>query len=345
MYVPMCTSRPAADPNDFASPLVRIVHSQDFSEFDRFLYWTKLRRIKVALERQVALQNVGLVHSHYLFAAGGVAYHLAKEKGIRYVTAVRSSDINRFFRHALHLRAFGVRILEGASKVVFLSPAHQRVLLSEYVPERLRESILTKSMVIPNGISDFWAENECWRAGQGTHDPIRLLFVGEFTRNKNASAVIRAGETLAARGRSAEVTLVGDGPERVRLRTLAAKSDIPVRIHDWVTTKPKLLDRYREADIFVMPSVTETFGLAYVEAMSQGLPVIYSRNQGIDGYFRQGMVGYSCDPRDAGSIADAVCAIEADYTQISRNCTSSSGRFRWGDIASQYESLYAQVCQ
>jgi glycosyltransferase involved in cell wall biosynthesis len=57
--------------------------------------------------------------------------------------------------------------------------------------------------------------------------------------------------------------------------------------------KEKLLNNYRNSDIFIMPSYNETFGLVYIEAMSQGLPIIYTQNEGVDGYFKEGSVGYS----------------------------------------------------
>ena len=55
---------------------------------------------------------------------------------------------------------------------------------------------------------------------------------------------------------------------------------------------------YKSAHIFVMPSLTETFGIVFIEALSQGLPLIYTKGQGIDGYFPQGFVGYAYNPLD-----------------------------------------------
>ena len=51
-----------------------------------------------------------------------------------------------------------------------------------------------------------------------------------------------------------------------------------------------------------MPSFPETFGLVYVEAMSQGLPIIYTKGQGIDGYFEDGKVGYPVNTKDSNDI-------------------------------------------
>jgi glycosyltransferase involved in cell wall biosynthesis len=68
----------------------------------------------------------------------------------------------------------------------------------------------------------------------------------------------------------------------------------------------ELIDIYRANDIFVMPSFTESFGLVYAEAISQGLPVVYSIGQGFDRQFPEGEVGYHADPNSAQSVADAI---------------------------------------
>jgi len=344
MYVPMPAGVQVPAVENTSSHF-RVIYSSDYSRAERLLFFRKTLKVVNAIERQVKIGDVHVIHAHHLFSGGGVAHLIAKKTGIKYITAVRNTDINWFFRYAVHLRAFGARILEGASKVIFLSPAQQQTVLSKYVPSRLVESVAAKSVVIPNGVSDYWLENRYWRLAERTHAALRLLFVGQFTRNKNVSAVIRTGELLSVRGWPVEVTLLGDGPEREGLLRMAGKSNIPITIVPWTTCKSELRDRYREADVLVMPSFTETFGLVYIEAMSQGLPVVYSENQGIDGYFEPGVIGQPCDPRNVNSIADAVLAIGSEYQVISRNCTALSARFGWGGIASVYESIYSEVGQ
>ena len=107
------------------------------------------------------------------------------------------------------------------------------------------------------------------------------------------------------------------------------------------TSKYELLDIYQDNDIFVMPSITETFGLVYPEAMSQGLPVIYSRGQGFDGQFEDGEIGYSVDCFDANEIADKITKVYENYSEISSNCTKLLNKFNWVNISKQYEILYS----
>jgi len=109
-----------------------------------------------------------------------------------------------------------------------------------------------------------------------------------------------------------------------------------------VPPKPKeeLINYYRDADVFVLPSIRETFGLVYAEAMTQGLPVIYSKGQGFDRQFEEGTVGFHAESRNAEEIADRIEDIMSNYQTISENCVRLSDRFNWSEIAKEYQRLY-----
>jgi glycosyltransferase involved in cell wall biosynthesis len=66
---------------------------------------------------------------------------------------------------------------------------------------------------------------------------------------------------------------------------------------------PGLMKNY---SAFVLPSQRETFGLVYVESLLSGLPVLYSRDRGIDGYFDEKSIGYACDPSSVDDIAKGI---------------------------------------
>ena len=85
-------------------------------------------------------------------------------------------------------------------------------------------------------------------------------------------------------------------------------------------SKEKLMDLYRANDIFVMTSITETFGLVYAEAMSQRIPVVYSKQQGFDGQFKEGDVGYHVDPRSVEEITNAI----KKYYRIIMQCQNDA---------------------
>ena len=107
--------------------------------------------------------------------------------------------------------------------------------------------------------------------------------------------------------------------------------------------KEELINEYRSHDIFLMPSITEAFGLVYAEAMSQGLPVIYTKGQGFYGQFPEGCVGYAVDCKDPHDIANKIVKVLNDYKVISKACTEEVDKFAWQRISQDYSNLYHSI--
>ncbi|MDN6571163.1 MAG: glycosyltransferase, partial [Staphylococcus equorum] len=89
--------------------------------------------------------------------------------------------------------------------------------------------------------------------------------------------------------------------------------------------------------------ITETFGLTYIEAMSQGLPIIYSKEQGIDGYFENGLVGYSVNPLNIEEIANCIIKVINNYDYFASNAFNTSSFFKWEDIIDKYVNTYESI--
>ena len=167
-----------------------------------------------------------------------------------------------------------------------------------------------------------------------------MLHVGTVSRRKNILKTIEAIKILIEKGYNAEFTIIGKIYD-ARIYNKVKKYDFL----KYLTHKPhnELIKFYRENDIFVMPSITETFGLVYLEAMSQGLPVIYTKEQGFDGQFDEGTVGFSVDCFDAKDIANRIIDIIDNYEMLSNNCIRNVNRFGWKNIAQKYNDLYTEV--
>lgn len=340
MYVPLTTNDVVTDKYLFGSPSVRIIYSRDFHKVERFFYHRKRNKILQSVERQVSLDEINLVHAHSLFSAGGVAKSVKTRKQIDYIVAVRNSDINYFFRYGVHLRNFGIAILMEASKIIVISPAHRDALISRYTPKELRSTILEKTVVVPNGVNNYWLDRRFIRGERKDLDTIRMIYVGDITQNKNITTAMNAARLLCQKGFRASLSVVGDGPEMPRIRRAADKHGDIITIHGPIESREELMRLYRTSNIFIMVSNAETFGLVYIEAMSQGLPVIYSKGQGIDGYFSNGTVGYGCTPSDVNEVVDATRKILDNYGEISANCSKYAQYFAWEKIASIYNGIY-----
>lgn len=309
-----------------------------FNQLERLLFFWKQRRIVSGIKRIVDLKEINVVHAHTLFSAGYAAMKLKEEYGIPYITAIRNTDVNIFLKKILFLRKTGLNVMREASCVVFLSPAYRNMVINKYVPDEFKETIEKKCVVIPNGISSFFLDN-IYENRKYDKNLIKLIYAGDINRNKNLEETAEAAKQLEKDGYNVSFTVVGDITERGYSHILRNPmiSHIPRCGHE------KLIKEYRKADIFVMPSFTETFGLVYAEAMSQGLPVIYTRGQGFDGQFEEGYVGFSVDPRKPEELAEKIKRIVDNYETISKNCIQACTRYSWKKIAGEYKEIYKKI--
>lgn len=331
---------PTAEVNSILPKEENVIAKKCFNKTDRYFFFYKQRRVYSSLFQEIERLNPDILHAHFLFSNGYVAWKIKKELGIPYIVAVRNTDVNIFFRLMPHLRNTGIKIMLDAARIVFLSNPYMDFVIGKFVPECIRGSLLEKSVVIPNGIDEFWLENKNKPRITKRDGQLKLLTIGEIVRNKNHVTTAKATRILINRGYDAIYTIVGEIKDQKIMETL--------KKHPFVrylpkSPKEKLLEIYREADIFVLPSITETFGLVYPEAMSQGLPVIYSKGQGFDGQFEEGTVGFHVESRNAEEIADRIVDITKNYETISRNCIDFCGRFNWDDIAKNIESIYQRA--
>jgi glycosyltransferase involved in cell wall biosynthesis len=310
--------------------------NKTFNYFSRSLFFPKQKAIFNDISNKEYLSDIKIIHAHTLFSAGYCAYKIYKEFKINYIVTVRNTDVNAFFRYMVHLRTIGIQILCSAKKIIFLSAAYKKNVLMKYIPNELREKVREMSVVIPNGIDDFFLANKYYKIREITNN-IKLLFIGEINGNKNIITTIKACILLQNMGYNISYTIVGRIKNSYYENLIKKYSFIKYYSH---CNKEQIVKYMRDADIFVMPSITETFGLVYPEAMSQGLPVIYSKGQGFDGYFLDGEVGYAVNCFDYKNIAQKILEIYSNYNSISLKCTNYSDKFSWKDISLEYKKIY-----
>lgn len=316
--------------------------SECYNRKDRYIFHVKHNKILKDLEQKMDLKCFNCLHAHSLFSNGYVAMKIKKKYGIPYIVAVRDTDLNTFFKYMLFLRRTGIKILKEADKIVFLSASYRDSTLHNYIPKNFRTEFFAKSVVIPNGIDDYWIDNRGPIKRIPSNKTLKLIYAGAVSKRKNIGATVKAAKILNAEKHDVVYTVVGKRVDQSSFDQIKGSSC--TRYVEPVS-KEKLLQIYRENDIFVMPSITETFGLTYAEAMSQGLPVIYSKGQGFDGQFEDGKVGYRVDCHDSHEIAEKIKAILNDYETISQNAINGVEKFRWRLIAEKYNEIYCEGTQ
>jgi len=344
IYIPV-RERKKVDANTTSLQNGTLYFDNVWSWYHRVLF---NRKIQKAFNRIGTLRNnisYDIFHAHTWFSDGGIAWLLNKQNNKPYIIAVRNTDINIFYKKLLHLKKTGHSILEKASKVVFISPGYYKQLIS-ILPEGLKESVKNKSVIIPSGIDEFWFENKFVRnTVELKGGNFNLLYVGEINKNKNIENVIKSFQKLRSENINATLTLVGfkssnHFENRIRKRYADIKG---LSFVDKLSEKKELVKYYRDADLFIMPSFTETFGLVYIEALSQGLPIIYSKGQGVDGYFDDDHVGIAVNPKSVDEITNAIEIIYNNYNEFLPKDHSYLEQFKWENIVAKYYKLYSEV--
>jgi phosphatidyl-myo-inositol dimannoside synthase len=128
-------------------------------------------------------------------------------------------------------------------------------------------------------------------------------------RYKGHDRVIRVLPSLLTRYSDALYLVVGDGDDRPRLEKLAADLGLTEKVKFvGVVTSEELPEYFRLADVFVMPSTAEGFGIVFLEAMASGIPVIGGNRDGSLDALADGVLGSPIDPENKEDLVSAICA-------------------------------------
>jgi len=325
---------------------VKIIYSLVVSSiFYRVLFNLKIKKTISKIDNEIDVKDFDIIHAHTLFSDGAVALHYYKKYKIPYIIAIRNVDVNEFFKFLIYLRPLGREILNNANKIVFLSYSYRQRLISNYVLPNDKKSIEEKSIVIPNGINHFWFDNKNTIRNK-KDNKFTLVYAGEFVRNKNLLNVIKAVNILTKQGIDVHYNIVGEGHNDsaayLKLLKQAANGNNNVSIIK-ARDKQGMLEEYKKADIFVMASYTESFGLVYAEAISQGLPVIYTKGEGFDNHFEDGNIGFSVNPHSPEDIARGISSIIDNYNDIQKYSEIAIANFNWDKISKDYFEVYSNI--
>jgi glycosyltransferase involved in cell wall biosynthesis len=326
---------------DFKQTSSSIIYRNILKKTDKLRYFHKINKVTEDVEAYVDLTKITLIHAHTWYSDGGVAYELYKKHNIPYIITVRNTDLNLFYKYGYHLRKRAKNIIENASKVFFISPSYYKRFFN-LKPFINKQRLIKKSEVIPNGVDNFWIKNYKVPKQIPQKLPV-VLYIGKFAKGKNVLKLIDAIMALNANGVSCQLNLVGGGGSEEE------KILEKVRHSEYINFKGKIIDKkllqqqFAKADIFAMPSKGETFGLVYVEAISQGLPIIYTPKEGIDGFYEN--IGVSVEPNNEESIITAIKQILENYNPLQNLQAEITANHDWSNIAKKYKKIYANTAK
>jgi len=228
-------------------------------------------------------------------------------------------------------------ILKNADSVIALTKNMKGVMQALYNRD---------IAVVPNGIdiNDF---------RDGTDDQERetiskrILFVGRLDPVKGVHYLLRAVQIVCKVLPDAKLTLVGDGEERENLEYLTNSLGIRDSV-DFVGRIPheKIPDYMDQADIFVLPSLSEGLPIVILEAMACGLPIVATRVGGIPDIIEEGVNGYLVESGDFQGLADKIIFLLENQPlkhRISKNNRVKVQEYGWKNVIKQLERIYFEI--
>jgi N-acetyl-alpha-D-glucosaminyl L-malate synthase BshA len=174
-----------------------------------------------------------------------------------------------------------------------------------------------------------------------------LVHISNFRPVKNATQVVEVFHRLRSHGEPVKLLMVGDGPERAGSEHLARELGVYDDIRFLGKQQP-VEEILSIADVFLMPSGSETFGLAALEAMACSVPVVATNIGGLPELIEDGISGYLCPLDDVDAFTDRVKAILLSDDTLSVMSAAARRRAEHFDqerIIPMYEAHYANVLE
>lgn len=172
---------------------------------------------------------------------------------------------------------------------------------------------------------------------------IMLLSVGEMIERKNHEVIIRALGNL--QNKNIYYVICGKGPLKEYLSNLAIQLGIADRVV-FLGFRKDIPELCNTSDISAFPSKIEGLGLAGIEAMAAGVPLISSNVHGILDYVIDGETGYACDPEDVDGFAKAIDKLANDphlRLEMSKKCRKAVEPFELNNALRTMWDIYDEV--
>lgn len=267
------------------------------------------------LRRSIRGLDLDVFHAQHPFLLGGAARRLARELG----RPLAFTYHTLYDKYAHYVPLPRLLVTHGAVRwsTRFANSVDVVIAPSEALAERLSAQGVHRPIeVIPTGV-----DLERFRAADRVAarcavalpaaGPL-LLYVGRLDREKNLVFLLDAFARIAAAHPTVRLALVGRGTQEHALQAIAAARPSAERVHFVGGVAPADVVRYYQAaDLFVFASTTETQGLAVLEAMAAGLPVVAVRASGVEEAIVDGVTGLLV-PEDAAAFAAAVIEVMED---------------------------------
>lgn len=320
-------------------------HEVNVPEYPLFHYQPYELALSSKLVDMVKLYKIELLHVHYAIPhayAGYMAKQMLKDEGINIpmVTTLHGTDITLVGNHPFYKPAVSFSI----NKSDIVTSVSQSLKDDTYNLFNIKKDI----HVIPNFIELDKIRNEslisCQRSVMALKEERIVTHISNFRKVKRIPDIIKIFFKIQEKI-PAKLMMVGDGPEKERAERLCFELGIQDKVIFFGNSNE--IDQILSySDLFLLPSETESFGLAALEAMAWSVPVISSNSGGLPEVNFDGISGYLSDVGDIDSMATNALKILSDDATLSEFRTRAlnvAQQFDIKNILPRYEALYLQA--
>ena len=320
-------------------------HEVEMEDYPLFEHPPYALALAVALHDTALKHDLDLVHMHYAIPHAASAYlarqMLGKERRLRIVTTLHGTDITLVGLHPSFHSITRFSILESDGLTAVSSYLKNETVRDFSVPADRIE-------VIPNFIdTEMWRPDRepCHRAKLAPGGERIVMHISNFRSLKRVEDVVTAFAGIRDQV-PCRLVMVGDGPDRPRATQRAEELGVDEDV--LFLGKHQSVDELLScADLFLLPSANESFGLAALEAMACGAPVVATRTGGLPEVVEDGVTGRLLDVGDVAGMVEAGVDILRDDALHARMAeaarATAESRFSAEAVVPMYEAYYDRI--
>ncbi len=294
-------------------------------------------------------RNYDIIHYFFSLPTGLLHFLPGKHREVPYIVSLRGSDVPNYdaFNESLQ---FVHKIMLPVTRSIWRQSAQVVALSNALATTAAEVDSGVDIKVVPNGIeSDLFVRNPHLKTEHRKSQPtdrVQLICVTRLIERKGVQVLLHAMQELDD---SVFLTIVGEGNYKVELQLLAGrlKVDSKVRFHGYCP-REDLVQLYNISDIFVLPSMAESFGMVFVEAMSCGLPVVGARVGGVPDIIKAEN-GILVKPDSVAELAAAISTLVKEPELREQlglaNRERAVQHYSWRGVCERYEAIYQNAIE
>jgi L-malate glycosyltransferase len=289
-------------------------------------------------------EKLNILHVHYAIPHASAAF-MAKQilatKGIHipFVTTLHGTDITLVGRDSSFEPVISFCI-DQSDAVTAVSESLRQDTYRHFNTKR-EIHVIPNFIDVPDELPEINFE---LRSRYAEKDEFVICHISNFRKVKRVKDVLKVFERINNK-RPSQLLLVGDGPERHKVEELCRELHLCDRV-TFVGKVRETTDVLAISDLFLLTSETESFGLAALEAMAMGVPVISTNTGGIPEVNVHGVSGYLSDVGDVDDMAKNALLIlktEEGLIQFRNGAFKTAAKFDIASVVCQYEQLYVSL--